>query len=473
MKIPAPALAVSAMLSVQTGAALSTHLFTALSPAGSVWLRLAIAAIILLLITRPRLRTIGWPALRGTLLLGTVTAVLSLAFIEAIARIPLGTAAAIEFLGPLGVAAVRSHRRSALAWPALALAGVIGLTEPWHGRLNLTGVAFAVAAALAWAGYILLTQRVGAQLDGLQGLALSLGTATVVAAPAAAWPALHGLTLSIAAQGLGLAVLVPLLPFAFEMLALRRMRIAAFGTLMALEPGIAAVIGLLLLGQLPAVVQVAGVILVVVAGIGAQRAVPVSLPRCRVPSNDRQRRWRFALGRLIVSTDMTLDGVMDSTDQWFVPYAEDQATAHDQLRAADALLLGRKTYEGLAAVWPAITDDSGFADRVNTIPKLVASRTLPEPLSWNAALIKGDLAQAVSEAKQRTGGNLLMYGCGGLARELARRGLVDEIRFRVHPVVFGRGVRPFHGGEPVRLRLIAATTFTSGVALLCYQPQGS
>src|ERR1039457_5820595 len=90
MKVPAPAMAVSAMLSVQTGAALSTHLFNALTPAGSAWLRLAIAAIILLLITRPRLRAIGWPALRGTLLLGAVTAVMTLAYIEAIARIPLG-----------------------------------------------------------------------------------------------------------------------------------------------------------------------------------------------------------------------------------------------------------------------------------------------------------------------------------------------------------------------------------------------
>ncbi len=276
MKTPAPALAVLSMLSVQAGAALSTHQFRALTPAGSAWLRLAIAAIILLLITRPRLRAIGWPALRGTLLLGAVTAVLTLAFIEAVARIPLGTTAAIEFLGPLGVAAIRSHRRSALVWPALALAGVIGLTEPWRGQLNLGGVAFALTAALGWAAYILLTQRVGAQLSGLQGLALSLGTATVVAAPVAAWPALHGLTPVIAAQGLGLAVLVPLLPFSLEMLALRRMRVAAFGTLMALEPGIAAVVGLLLLGQLPASWQVAGVALVVTAGIGAQRAVPAA-----------------------------------------------------------------------------------------------------------------------------------------------------------------------------------------------------
>jgi len=276
MRIPAPALAVSAMLSVQAGAALSTHQFRALTPAGSAWLRLAIAATLLLVITRPRPRAIGWPALRGALLLGTVTAVLSLAFIEAVARIPLGTAAAIEFLGPLGVAAVRSHRRSALAWPVLALAGVIGLTEPWHGRLSLSGVGFAAAAAFAWAAYILLTQRVGAQLDGLQGLAISLGTATVVAAPVAAWPALHGLTPGLALQGLGLATLVPLLPFSFELLALRRMRVAAFGTLMALEPGLAAVIGLVLLRQTPALWQITGIALVVIAGIGAQRSAPAA-----------------------------------------------------------------------------------------------------------------------------------------------------------------------------------------------------
>jgi inner membrane transporter RhtA len=286
MKVPAPAMAVTSMLSVQTGAALSTHQFAALTPAGSAWLRLAISAVILLLITRPRLRAIGWPALRGALLLGAVTAVMTLAYIEAVARIPLGTTSAIEFLGPLGVAAIRSHRRSALAWPALALIGVTGLTQPWHGRLDISGVAFALAAAAGWACYILLTQRVGAQLSGLQGLAMSLGTATVVAAPVAAWPALHGLTPVLAAQSLGLAVLVPLLPFSLELLALRRMRVAAFGTLMALEPGIAVLIGLLLLAQLPAVSQVAGVALVVIAGIGAQRTAPPAIAgRPQAPEN--------------------------------------------------------------------------------------------------------------------------------------------------------------------------------------------
>jgi inner membrane transporter RhtA len=131
-----------------------------------------------------------------------------------------------------------------------------------------------VAAALGWAAYILLTQKVGAELEGLQGLALSLGTATLVGAPVAAWPAIHGLTPLIGLEAVGLAVLVPLLPFSLELMALRRMRVAAFGTLMALEPGIAAIIGLILLSQLPSPWQAAGVVLVVVAGIGAQRGSP-------------------------------------------------------------------------------------------------------------------------------------------------------------------------------------------------------
>jgi inner membrane transporter RhtA len=271
--------AVTSMLSVQLGAALSTHLFDALSPAGSAWLRTAIAAVILLALTRPRLRSIDRPTLRATLLLGTATAILTLAYIEAIARIPLGTTAAIEFLGPLGVAAARSHRRSALVWPALAFVGVVGLTEPWRGDLNLVGIGFAITAAAGWAAYIVLTQRVGAELDGLQGLALSLATASIVGAPIAAWPAIHGLTPLIGLEALGLAVLVPLLPFSLELMALRRMRVAAFGTLMALEPGIGTLIGVVVLAQLPTVWQVAGVGLVVVAGIGAQRApAPVHSP---------------------------------------------------------------------------------------------------------------------------------------------------------------------------------------------------
>jgi EamA-like transporter family len=134
-------------------------------------------------------------------------------------------------------------------------------------------------AVVAWAGYILLTQRVGAQLHGLHGLTISLSTAALAAAPIAAWPALRGLTPVIALQALGLAALVPLLPFTLELLALRRMRVAAFGTLMALEPAMAAVIGLLLLAQLPAPWQIAGITLVVTAGIGAQRTGPAAMAK--------------------------------------------------------------------------------------------------------------------------------------------------------------------------------------------------
>jgi inner membrane transporter RhtA len=275
MRIPAPALAVSAMVSVQLGAALSTHLFAALTPAGSAWIRVAIAAVILMAVTRPRLRGLTRSVLVGTLLLGTATGAMTLVFIEAVARLPLGTVVAIEFLGPLSVAAIRAHRRSALVWPALALVGVVGLTRPWVGQLNLPGIGFAVASAVGWGGYILLTQRVGAQVRGLQGLAMSLSIAALVAAPFGAWPAIHGLTPMIALQGLGLALLVPLLAFAFEMLALRRMSVTAFGTLMALEPGLGTAFGLLLLAQTPSPVQVVGVALVIAAGIGAQRNAPL------------------------------------------------------------------------------------------------------------------------------------------------------------------------------------------------------
>ena len=271
MKVPAPALAVAAMLFVQLGAALGAHLFDALTPAGTAWVRLTVAGAILLAITRPPIFRMPRRTLLTTVGLGAVTGMLMLMFIEAIARIPLGTAVAIEFLGPLTVAAVRSHRRSALIWPALALLGVVGLTQPWVGHLNLVGIGFACAAGASWGGYILLTQKVGDQLPGLQGLAISLSTASLAVAPFGLAGAIHGLTIPVAPQGIGIAILAPLLPFVCEMRALRRMRVAAFGTLMAIEPGIAVLLGLVILAQKPDLLQAVGVIAVIVAGIGAQR----------------------------------------------------------------------------------------------------------------------------------------------------------------------------------------------------------
>jgi dihydrofolate reductase len=177
------------------------------------------------------------------------------------------------------------------------------------------------------------------------------------------------------------------------------------------------------------------------------------------------------MGKVIISTHITIDGVIGpDPSPWAILEGEGERYKFDQLLAADAFLLGRKVYEGLAGVWPTITDDTGFAERVNTIPKYVASRTLEEPLEWNASLIKGDLAESVVGLKRRHRGNLISFGCGELAYELATtRGLVDEIHFWVNPAVWGTGDRAFHGRQ-VRLRLFATTAFDSGVTLLCYRP---
>ncbi len=118
-----------------------------------------------------------------------------------------------------------------------------------------------------------------------------------------------------------------------------------------------------------------------------------------------------------------------------------------------------------------MTLEGVFAELINAIPKFVASRTIEEPLTWNARLLGSEPAEDVAALKAKHSGDLLSYGCGELANYLARRGLVDEVRFWLHPVVWGDGIRPFHAGKlPMRLRLIAATTFTSGVVMLSYQP---
>ena len=275
---PAPALAITSMGLVQLGAALSTHLFDAVTPAGSAWIRLAVAGVVLLAVSRPRPSAFSRRALLGTVLLGVTTGMLTLAFIEAVARLPLGTVVAIEFLGPLGVAAVRAHKPAALVWPALALAGVLALTSPWAGTIDLAGVGFALAAAAGWAVYLVLTQRIGSEVAGLGPLAISLTVGALVTAPLTVGPVLRGLTPSVALAGIGLAVLTPLLPYALELMALRRMTLTAFGTLMALEPGIATVLGLVLLAQAPSVLQAVGVLLVVAAGIGAQRTARTAVP---------------------------------------------------------------------------------------------------------------------------------------------------------------------------------------------------
>ncbi|MGD9957577.1 MAG: DMT family transporter, partial [Candidatus Nanopelagicales bacterium] len=256
----------------QGGAALSTHLFPAIGPVGTVWLRLTVAAAFFLAIARPRLAGLGARDLAAPALLGVMTGVMTVFFVLALDRIALGTVVAIEFLGPLSVAVVRSGSRRGLLWPLLAFVGVVLLTEPWTGEIDPLGVLFAALAAVGWAAYIVLTQKVGDRFSGLQGLALTMPVAALVAAIVGVPQAIGGLTWQVLAVGAGLALLLPIIPFALELQALRRLTTAAFGTLMALEPAIATLVGAVLLAQVPGAVQVLGVGLVVVAGIGAERS---------------------------------------------------------------------------------------------------------------------------------------------------------------------------------------------------------
>ena len=259
------------MLSVQLGSALSMPLIVAVGPAGTAWLRLSMGALIFLALARPPLRAVRRPDLPTLLALGVTTGLVTMAFLAAIERIPLGTAVAVEFLGPLTVAAIRSHSRRALPWPALALLGVILLTQPWHGATNPAGLGFAGLSAIGWATYILLTQRIGDRFTGISGLSLTVPVAAVTAAVVGIPQAVGHLTLDVVAAAAGLAILLPVLPFALELLALRHMTATAFGTLMALEPAIGVLLGLLVLHQKPSPAQLAGILLVVLAGAGAQR----------------------------------------------------------------------------------------------------------------------------------------------------------------------------------------------------------
>ena len=182
------------------------------------------------------------------------------------------------------------------------------------------------------------------------------------------------------------------------------------------------------------------------------------------------------LGRLVINNAMTVNGAFEAPvpepDGWLVLDADSNQVSLEQFLVADAMVLKRKTYEGLAAVWPRLADDPAlglFADRLNSMPKYVASRTLREPLAWNATLLEGDLADSVAAIKQRHG-LLVVSGAGELAHALTTLGLVDEFWFWVSPSLWPAGPRIFDGVGPVRLELIGSTTFGAGVVRLAYRP---
>jgi dihydrofolate reductase len=168
---------------------------------------------------------------------------------------------------------------------------------------------------------------------------------------------------------------------------------------------------------------------------------------------------------LVISVQMSADGSIGPDIGWFDGEQEHDA-AEDELRLADAMLLGRKTYAALAPIWSATP--GAFAERVNGMPKHVGTTTLTGPLDWNASIVKGDLADEVRRLKVEQ--RLLTYGCGEFAYELVRLGLVDEIHFWVHPVVWAEQHRPFHGLGHIRMTLKDTTAFRSGVVRNKYVP---
>jgi inner membrane transporter RhtA len=248
--VPAPVLVLGAIASVQSGAAIATKLFDAVGPGGAVFLRLAISAVLLCALVRPRIRATPRPDLGLVVGFGLVLAAMNALFYASLDRIPLGIAVTFEFLGPLAVAIGGSRRALDGVWAALAAVGVVLLTSGGGSDLNAAGVILAVSAGACWAGYILLSQRVGRRFPGMSGLAIALVVGSIGAAP---YGIVTGGTAllrpEVLAKGAAIAVLSSAIPYSLELAALRRLRAATFGVLMSMEPAMGAISGSVFLSQ--------------------------------------------------------------------------------------------------------------------------------------------------------------------------------------------------------------------------------
>jgi inner membrane transporter RhtA len=265
--LPAPLLMVAAMLSFQLGAAVATGLFDRVGVPATACFRLGVSGLLLLAISRPNLRR---PAseLVWLIAFGAELAVMNLAFYEALARIPLGVAVTVEFLGPLSVSLVQSRRLRDVLWVILAGAGIALFAGPTSQGLDAAGIALALLAGAGWAAYIFTAQRVGREWKGSQGLAGGMVVSAILLIPFGAGGAgsvAAGSGLEIVALG----VLSTALPFSLEMAALRSLTARAYGVLASLEPAIATVVGVVALGQTLAASDVLATLLVVTASVGA------------------------------------------------------------------------------------------------------------------------------------------------------------------------------------------------------------
>lgn len=261
-----------AITSIQLGAALATGLFPILGPEGTVAVRIIFSALILGLVSRRPLSSLGatiaksWPIL---LAFGSCIAMMNFFFYKSIALIPLGAAVAFEFIGPLGVAALTSQRKSHFAWVALAALGIILLSPLSGTSLNTNGVLFALIAGAGWALFIILATRVGKQVPGNDGLIIGMTVAAFIMVPLAVpiSGALFADPLIVLAC-IGIALVSTTLPFTFEFAALKRMPARNYGVLVSVEPAVAAVVGMLILGERIGVQAMIAVSCVVAAAIG-------------------------------------------------------------------------------------------------------------------------------------------------------------------------------------------------------------
>lgn len=267
--VAAPLLAVGSMVCLQAGSALSLPLLVAIGPSATTWLRLVGAAAIMWMLSGPVPAGHRGRAQTTAVLLGVATGGMAVFFSEAIARIPLGVATAIEFVGPLAVAVTTSRKLLDLCWASLAGAGVFLMVQTrssWSD--DSLGMYFAAAAAVCWAAYIVLTKRVGQEFQGFHGLAISLTAAAVVAAPIGIEQLSASATPLDIVAAVALGFLMPVLPFSLEMLALRRMSTRAFGILMSADPAISVLVGWITLHQYVDALEALGIACVVVASFG-------------------------------------------------------------------------------------------------------------------------------------------------------------------------------------------------------------
>ena len=271
-RVPPVWLVVVGIASVQLGAAIAKTVFDDAAPLTLVWLRLATSALVLGALVRPTLRGRTRDDWRVAIAFGVVLGTMNWAIYESFARIPLGIAVTIEFLGPLGLAVVGSRRPRDLVWVALAAIGV-GLLGIQRGDLNVAGVAFALLAAAAWTAYILLSASTGSRWPGLDGLTVASVVATVMIAPFLVAFSGRGLDdPHVVALGALVGLLSSVIPYSCEITALRTIRPSVFGILMSIEPAAAALAGMLIVGEFLTPVQWLAIGCVIAASIGATRS---------------------------------------------------------------------------------------------------------------------------------------------------------------------------------------------------------